>query len=124
VEQQVVEGRVAHAAGFSLLDAHPPQPERASEPHQIHEAVPAHGQGTEMDRDRLEIRMAEHAREFKSKIEGSVTRSHSKWPTTGEAKPSPTGTRARPTAPCCARSDSATAISTRRSSASPTGTRP
>ena len=74
--RDVVEDRVRHAAGSGSLDALPPQPERQAEAHQVHEAVPAHGEGPQMDGDRIEVRVDEHAEV--GAIEGIVRSSRMK----------------------------------------------
>ena len=59
-EQQIVDEGVGNPAPGVALGAVAAEEEEQSEGHQVHEAVPADGDGAEADRDRIELRMDEH----------------------------------------------------------------
>ena len=133
VEQQVVHLLLREAALRLRADAVLPQQQSGHEGNQVHQAVPAHRERADRNRDGVELGMDEHGarspRERSAKI-GNYTRRSP--PTTGEQtwqktivarNSSRRAWRARPTAPCCAPWASATATSGSPSSAWPTSTR-
>ena len=61
VENEVVE-LLARDGGEPCLDAPHPEPPRRREAREVHEAVPAHGKRSDLDRDRVDIWMDQHGR--------------------------------------------------------------
>jgi len=66
-EQQIVD--VLHADTTpGLARAHAPQPAEQQKTDQVHQAVPAHGEGSDPEGDRVEIGMYEHRGRLASRI--------------------------------------------------------
>src|SRR4029079_3856014 len=59
VKEQVVELNPGDRRQ-TLCDTPSPQPPGADEPDQIHEAIPAHGEGSELEDDRINLRVGQH----------------------------------------------------------------
>ena len=62
VEQQVVDLLGVPAQFRAAPRMLPPQDDEEDEGGQVHEAVPAHGHGTDGDGDRVELGMDQHSR--------------------------------------------------------------